>query len=466
VIKAKPKRVLYRIILPFTLLIILVASLSWYFSASFITRHMDQSLIQQMHQVAAAISKSSYLLNPAVLQQVKAVIDAEVVVFDREGRILSATGSKRSFQAGCLRIDKPSAEDPISGSDVLIDGIRYRTVVHPVPLPEQGRAFLSLWKPTAETDRLKRRIVLGMGGISLLGILAMAAIGFVIARSITAPVEELLTTTEKVAEGQMDVQARVSGGDEIGRLAVSFNNMIVRLKAFEQQRVESEKLAAADQMVAGFVHEVRNPMTSIKMLAQVLHGRLKDRPDDQEMLGSLVNEINRLDRIIQEMIHRTRPGELQREWRNLNKQVEDVVQLARQSLAESQIPIASQLAESSPEIYVDAEKIKQVLWNLILNARDAMPDGGSIAVATREIGETQIELIVEDSGPGVSEIDPERLFQPFFTTKPEGVGLGLPISRKIVEQHGGTLRLENRPEGGARATVVLPVKTDNQTDLS
>jgi len=264
----------------------------------------------------------------------------------------------------------------------------------------------------------------------------------------------------------MDVQARVSGGDEIGRLAVSFNNMIVRLKAFEQQRVESEKLAAADQMVAGFVHEVRNPMTSIKMLAQVLHGRLKDRPDDQEMLGSLVNEINRLDRIIQEMIHRTRPGELQREWRNLNKQVEDVVQLARQSLAESQIPIASQLAESSPEIYVDAEKIKQVLWNLILNARDAMPDGGSIAVATREIGETQIELIVEDSGPGVSEIDPERLFQPFFTTKPEGVGLGLPISRKIVEQHGGTLRLENRPEGGARATVVLPVKTDNQTDLS
>jgi len=166
------------------------------------------------------------------------------------------------------------------------------------------------------------------------------------------------------------------------------------------------------------------------------------------------------------MIHRTRPGELQREWRNLNKQVEDVVQLARQSLAESQIPIASQLAESSPEIYVDAEKIKQVLWNLILNARDAMPDGGSIAVATREIGETQIELIVEDSGPGVSEIDPERLFQPFFTTKPEGVGLGLPISRKIVEQHGGTLRLENRPEGGARATVVLPVKTDNQTDLS
>lgn len=457
---AKPKRILYRIILPFTLLFGVTTIVSWIFSAYFISRYLDEGLRQQMHQVASAISKSSYLLNPSVLRQVKNVINAEVVVFDEEDRIISATFSSPGIQEKIKDISEASISDPNTGKDVRIDGIRYRTIVHPVLLPEQGKAYLSLWMPTAEADRLRIRIILGMGSITLFGILAMAGIGFLIARTITAPVEELVKVTERVSGGDLDERVRLDSKDEIGRLAASFNDMIDQLRVFEQKLVESEKLATAGQMVAGFAHEIRNPLTSIKMLGQVLYGHLKENPEDQEMLSSLVKEIDRLDRIIHEMINRTRPGELQQEWKELNLEVEEVISVAAESLLEQHIHIEQNLSGDLPKIYMDSEKLKQVLWNLILNARDAMPKGGKVIISTGPKDGTFIELSVEDDGPGIAEAEREQLFQAFFTTKPEGVGLGLTMSRKIVEQHGGTLTLENRSEGGTRAVVGLPVQND------
>lgn len=459
----KPKRILYRIILPFTLLFGITTIVSWILSVYFISSYLDQSLRQQMQQVASAISKSSYLLNPAVLQQVKKVIDAEVVIFDRNDRIISATFSNPSIQARIAEISKSSIKEPLVGRNVEIDGAGYRTIVHPVLLPGPGKAYLSLWMPTAEADRLRTKIILGMGGIALFGILAMGGIGYLIARTITAPVEELVKVTEKVSGGDFNERAHLNGRDEIGRLAASFNNMIDQLKTFEQKLVESEKLATAGQMVAGFAHEIRNPLTSIKMLGQVLYGHLKENPADREMLNSLVKEIDRLDRIIQEMINRTRPGELQRQWEDLNLQVEDVLRVAGKSPIEEQIHIEQNLSGDLPKIYMDSEKLKQVLWNLILNAKEAMSKGGRILVATTKADTQFITLAVEDDGPGIAEAELEQLFQPFFTTKPEGVGLGLTMSRKIVEQHGGTLTLESRPEGGTKALVVLPTQ-DNLSE--
>jgi len=106
---------------------------------------------------------------------------------------------------------------------------------------------------------------------------------------------------------------------------------------------------------------------------------------------------------------------------------------------------------------MDQEKMKQVLWNLILNGKEAMPKGGRLIVSMGLTNNRFIAMSVEDSGPGIIAEEVDRLFQPFFTTKPEGVGLGLTMSRKIVQKHGGRLMLENRPEGGAKATVLLPL---------
>ena len=144
-------------------------------------------------------------------------------------------------------------------------------------------------------------------------------------------------------------------------------------------------------------------------------------------------------------------------WDDLNRQVEDVISVAEESLSAQHVHIERNLSPGIPKIHMDAARVKQVLWNLVLNAREAMPKGGRIIVSTRKVDDNLVEISVEDSGHGIASGDTDRLFQPFFTSKPEGVGLGLAMSRKIVEKHGGSLLLEHRPEGGALARVKLPI---------
>ena len=453
------RRIFYRIILPFTLLFTVTTLLSWIFSAYLISRHMERSLKQQMEQVADLVARTGYILNPAVLHHLKHVLNSEIVLFDRNGKVLNTTFATPVnhglLQSVVQTVANP--DRPFLGKDVDYRGVAYRTLLHPVSLPGQGPATLSIWTPAAEVDRLRGNIFLGLGAVSLIGILAMAAVGYFIARSITAPVEELVKVTEAVAGGELNERAVVQSSDEIGALAQSFNEMIDKLSVYERRLVESEKLATAGQMAAGLAHEIRNPLTSIKMLGQVLQGRLKDEPENRQMLTSMVQEIDRLDRIIKELIERTKPGELNLESEDVSQLVAEVMRLTGENLAARDIVIESALESGLPKIRMDREKIMQVLWNLILNARDAMPAGGQMVIATRSGDDATVEITVDDSGRGLGTEDPESLFRPFYTTKPEGMGLGLPISRKIVEKHGGSLILENRPEGGARARVQLPV---------
>lgn len=453
----KPKRILYRIILPFTLLFAITTILSWLFSSYLITRYLDLRLKKQMGQVAGVMSRSSYISNPAILCQLKGVINADIALFSQVGRLLGTTFSGDAVKRALGEKFLQYGNDPATMWDAEFGGKQYRGIIHPIDLPGEEQAFLSLWIPADEAKRLTGGIVLGMGLISILGILAMTGIGYIIARTITAPIEKLVEYTGKVSGGDLNNKIDISGRDEISKLSISFNKMTEQLRDYENKLVETEKLATAGRMAAGMAHEVRNPLTGIKMMSQVLYNRLKTEPENQEVLGSLIKEIDRLDRIIEEIINRTRPGELSRVWGDINDQANEVVSLAGQSLTEQKITISTNLAHNLPALFLDREKIKQVLWNLILNGKEAMPKGGCLAISTGICGDRWVELSVEDSGQGIVPEDVGRLFQPFFTTKPEGVGLGLTMSRKIVEKHGGRLTLANRPEGGVKATVLLPI---------
>jgi signal transduction histidine kinase len=454
----KPKRILYRIIVPFTLLFAATSILSWLFSAYFITRYLDQNLKEQMEQVIGTISKSSYILNPAILRQIKDIVKADIVLFDHSGKIFRSTfpesGNLQKLKSTLIGY---AAKD-YEGKAMILEGRRYRTIVKSIVLPEKGSVFLSLWMPTAGETQLKTGIILGIGAIAFLGVLAMAGVAVLIAKTITAPVEALAKITDRIAQGDLSEKGCVDSRDEIGSLANSFNHMIDQFKAFEEKLVESEKLATAGQLTAGLAHEIRNPLTSIKMLGQVLHKHLKERPEDQNILGSLVKEIDRLDRIIQELIERTNPGELSRAWCDLNESVYEVLHVAEENLHAQHITIEQHPSPNLPQVFLDRQKIKGVIWNLILNACEAMPKGGRLIVSTETADNASVEISIEDTAPGIAAEDVEKLFQPFFTTKPQGVGLGLTMSRKIVEKHGGNLMLMSRPDGGTKASVILPVK--------
>ena len=455
----RPKRILFRIFLPMTVLFAVSSILSLLFSAYCITHYLDRSLKQQLEQVAAVISRSSYVLNPAILSQLKDVINSEIVLSDSGGRVLRSTfsGPVRERLREVFRA-RPDMERPFITS-IEWEGVKYRTVIHPLLLSDHGQAFLSLWLPASKADRLKERIIISVGGAALMGIFAMAAAAYLIARTITRPVEELVQVTRKVAAWDLGQRAIVRSRDEIGLLADSFNQMIHRLREYEERLVESEKMAAAGQIAAGLAHEVRNPLTSIKMFVQVLHGRMEKHSENRDMLTALVQEINRLDRIIQRIVDRARPGELHRQQADIHEHLKNVLQLAAETLISGNISVALRLEARPAMVYADIEKIKQVFWNLVINSMEAMPGGGNLTISTRS-GPDGITILFEDTGPGLGVEDPEQFFASFYTTKPEGMGLGLSMSRRIIEKHGGALSLKNRKQGGAVACIILP--TDNR----
>ncbi len=453
----KPKRILYRIIIPVAFLFGLTTLSTWFFSAFFLTRYLDQNLKQQMEQVSDAISQFPYILNPTVLNQLKEVIDAEIVLFDLHGSISASTITDGQL-LDKIKLTLGHAQAPqLTGRTIQLGRAEYRTIIRPFSLSGKG-GRLALLVSTRNADALRLRMLATTGIIALLAIVATTATGYYIARSITSPVEELLKATTKISEGRFGEKILIKTDDEIGALAGAFNRMGDELKGYEERVVRSEKLAAAGQMAAGFAHEIRNPLTSIKMLGQVLHKRMKNEPENQEMLGSLVQEIDRLDGIIAEMINRTRYGEPRKQWSDVNRLLLEVLSIAGGNIAAGKIVTALNLSSSIPQVFLDQEKVKQVVWNLILNAKEAMPLGGTMALSTRLFDTDSVEISVTDTGRGIAPEDAERLFHPFFTTKTEGLGLGLTMSRKIIEQHGGSLILENRPEGGANARVLLPVQ--------
>ncbi len=453
----RPKRILYRIIIPYTVLFILMSCSTWLLSAYFITIYLDQGLEKQMEQVASVISKSRYVLNPVILKQLRDIINAEIVLFSDDGRIISTTVADTSLNQQLQKAMKAARDKPYGGMDTLIGGRHYRTIIHPIMFPEHGRTFLGLLMPTSNVNVFYRTIFLSMGLITLVGIVAMVGIGYTIARTITAPVEELVRVAEKVSGGNLNQKVYIKSKDEIGSLAVAFNDMIGQLKDFEEKLIDSEKMATAGQLAAGMAHEVRNPLTSIKMMVQVLAARLQTQPQTSEILAALIREIDRLDRIIAEIISKTRPGELQKKAGNVNQLLKEVISIALENFSNQGIFIEEQFERDLPELCIDQEKIKQVLWNLILNAKEAMSKGGIIKITTSKSDSMFVEISIIDTGPGITTDDVERLFQPFFTTKPEGVGLGLTMSRKIIEKHGGTMTLNGMPGGGAHARVFLPV---------
>ena len=454
------RRIIYRIILPFTLLFGATLFSAWLVSSYVVSRFLNQNLNRNMVQAAEIISSSGYVMNPAILRQLKEVINADIVVSTADGRVIRSTfptGINHEKISGLAAISRNGGQATIS----LKKGSKhYYSISRPVIMPGNRKAFISLWKSTRDFDRLRLHIIIILGAIALAGLGAMAWVGWLIARTITAPVEGLVRATESLAHGDRQAAGLPQGNDEIGRLGASFNRMVEQLRQAEKKLVETEKMAAAGQLAAGLAHEIRNPLTSIKMLGQVLKKRLAGQEDNQRLLDSLVGEISRLDRIIQELIDRARPGELKKEPLSVNPAVREILAATREQMIARKIVVREQLSETLPVVSADPGKVRQVLWNLVLNASEAMPRGGIIQVTTGIENDDCIRIIVEDTGVGIKAGERELVFEPFFTSKPEGMGLGLTISRKLIAAHGGELSLENRAGGGCRAVITLPVGGD------
>ncbi len=234
------------------------------------------------------------------------------------------------------------------------------------------------------------------------------------------------------------------------------------LKNTQQELLESEKLASIGKMAATISHEIRNPLAAIKNSAGIFKRHARLAPDDEELLDIIGKEINRLDTIISDFLEFAKPHPLQRTLIDLHELIEETVALLDHSKSGRPLRILRSFDPLLPHISCDANAIKQVLWNVLINAAQAMPEGGAITVRTAFVraseaaGTGEVSIAISDTGPGISAETAKRVFQPFFSTKSKGTGLGLSIVERTVKQHGGNVTLKSDVGQGTTVSIRIP----------
>jgi len=364
---------------------------------------------------------------------------------------------------------------------------------HAHPAEQQVLGVLDTNVSLARADANLRESSLRMGAYTLVAMVLIALLtGIFVWRMVHIPVKKLTAGTERLAHGQLGYQLDIVSRDELGELALSFNQMSRQLREAREEadawaltleaRVEdktrelkhahqavmqSEKMASIGKLAATVAHEVNNPLAGILTYAKLLRKWLDrdgwDAKRRDEIRGSLElieSESRRCGEIVRNLLTFSRSAPMNLQWVDLNQVIDRCVRLVQHQTDLNNVQLQPQLAESLPQVQCDAAQIEQLLLALIMNAIDALPHGGNLWVRSRmvpQIGAVQLE--VQDDGVGIPESILPNLFEPFFTTKEKGhgVGLGLAISKGIVERHRGRIDVDSKPGQGTKFTISLPV---------
>jgi signal transduction histidine kinase len=262
-----------------------------------------------------------------------------------------------------------------------------------------------------------------------------------------------------VAAGHLEFRHVPGGGREIEEHSESHERKTAALESSRRELVRSERAAAAGQMAAAMAHEVRNPLTGAKMTLEMLLAE-EQRAGPAEELRAVLDELRRLELVVDELVSYARPSPPVLARVDAAELAGEVLGLLRRQLEHAHVRAAVRAEPGAPAARADRGKLKQVLVNLVLNAMQAQPRGGEVEVRVLPAGEARLALEVADRGPGVRPADLEKIFAPFYTTKPGGAGLGLAVSRSIAEEHGGNLSCRAGEGGGAVFRLELPAWKD------
>ena len=297
-------------------------------------------------------------------------------------------------------------------------------------------------------------------------------------RTISRPLRRLTEAAVDVAGGAYGTQVELKSNDEVGLLAASFNEMsrkmaedIERLRALNEHLVRAEKLAAAGALAAGVAHEVNNPLASISSLIQILQSRPPGEENEAEtraMLRLVSTQIERISQVLRDMLDFARQRPPAREPLDLARVVESSLRLAAFDKGFKRLRVETSFDARVPRVSADPDQLQQVFLNLLLNARDALPEGGDLRVSL-SFDEEAHEVFVEfaDNGHGIPEDVLPHVFDPFFTTKRAGAGLGLAVCYGIVTAHGGRVEVESGGgHPGATVRVALPADSPDAAELA
>ncbi|ABF40734.1 periplasmic sensor signal transduction histidine kinase [Candidatus Koribacter versatilis Ellin345] len=308
-----------------------------------------------------------------------------------------------------------------------------------------------------------RAVALTVGG---LGILLAIAVSLWITGRVTRPIVELANASRQVAAGELNVSVSPHGASgEVAELAEAFNRMTSQLLEQRERLVQSERVAAWRELARRLAHELKNPLFPLQLTVENMVKAREVMPEEfdeifHESATTLMAEIQNLKGIIQRFSDFSKMPQPQLQAVKVNEIVERVATLHAPALANREHPVKMemQLDAAVPVIAADPELLHRSLSNLVLNALDAMPQGGTITMRTAAREET-VRIEVADTGTGLTKEECERLFTPYYTTKQHGTGLGLAIVQSVITDHGGTIGVESAPGQGATFIIELPRRT-------
>lgn len=348
-----------------------------------------------------------------------------------------------------------------------------------------------------DIDRKMRTSAITMASLSL-GFILIAAlsVGFFVHRLVYVPLRDLEAGAKRLASGDLEQAIPVRSPDEFGQLAASFNAMTAALRNSQaelrewghtlEQKVEkrtqelriaeaetarTEKLASVGLLAAGIAHELNNPLTGILTFTTLLRKKIPDGNPDAEDLDLVIRETKRCAAIIRRLLDFAREKTPEKKFADLNQVIEDTARIIERPASFRDIEIAMNLDPELPQVWVDADLIKQVIMNMLVNAQHAIEHEGSITVRTRRLAQPKsvdsdvgpvpmVEISIIDTGCGIPENNLKRIFDPFFTSKEvgKGTGLGLSVSHGIVRAHGGAIEVESVVGKGSTFRIYLPVE--------
>lgn len=307
-------------------------------------------------------------------------------------------------------------------------------------------------------------------------------------RHVVQPIKQLSDFTSKISEGELGDRVSIDSQTEIGRLFDALNSMLDRLQTHEnfladfnqhlEHKVEErtlelkesqtellrfEKMAMLGQIAASVNHEIRTPLNALYMNVQLVQKAINNCVNDYcgkreiaNRIAIIHQEVNRISDMLEEFVRYARLSPPQLEEVDLNKVVKYVADMLGERAEQSRVSLALSLAEQLPTVLADENKLVQALINLCINAIHAMPDGGTLKLSTRDVGD-KVEISVADTGVGIPEGDIDKIFLPFFTKKESGLGFGLSIVQRIIEDHDGQITCRSRIGEGTVFDGRLPI---------
>ena len=374
---------------------------------------------------------------------------------EKEGRTLPA--EERITTSDLARLQKNEILSQIRsrGNDTIL------LLTFPVFRQDQlagfGRVEMSMNPAVALLSQIKFWGLTAAGTLFLVAIVLAAYLS----RSVNRPIADLVEAAGRVGAGELTVRLEESSRDEIGVLKAAFNRMVEGIVKLEETQKRVERSEVASQLAARMAHEIKNPLNSIGLIVDYLRDRFRpvheaDQMKFGELSDNIKTELARLNEIVERFLRFAKPAIASKRPIDVTRLVEETLGFILPEAERQSVQLRTHLGHGLPKVDGDYSQLRQALLNLLINALQAMPEGGDIDVTASVSHANEIEIVVKDSGSGIAPEDLSKLFDPYFTTKIRGFGLGLTVVERIVQEHGGTIQVDSEQGKGASFTIRLP----------